>query len=157
MGGYAQNPELYIQKKYAGKQILPNNIILTDSKMQKIKALSGMEPKEQLVSFYEVYSGNTLEKYVYIDIHRVRSKNEAVLFAISPSGKIDEIEILSFKEPKEYKPQPSWLEQFTNKGLEQPLRYKYDIDGITGATLSGMAITDNTRKVLAIWKVSYNK
>ena len=79
-----------------------------------------------------------------------------VLYTITPEGKIDVIEVLAFNEPLEYMPEERWLKLFAGKQLNKdPIRLKRDIPNMTGATLTARAITDNTRKVLAMWQVLF--
>ncbi|MCM2316780.1 MAG: FMN-binding protein, partial [Thermoanaerobaculia bacterium] len=63
------------------------------------------------------------------------------------------IEILSFSEPEDYLPKPRWIDQLDGKKLDDELSLKRAIRPISGATLSGRAIVNASRKVLAIHRV----
>lgn len=155
---FSQSPQIILQKMYPGSNIKIKNIILNDDQIKKIKEISGIEQDEKMISFYLVQENGKTNYYAYIDVHRVRTKDEAVLFIIGKNAEIEKIKILSFREPNEYKPNEKWLQQFEGKSLSNSsFRYKYDIDGISGATFSGLAMSENARKVLAIWKVIYGK
>ena len=65
----------------------------------------------------------------------------------------DWIEILSFSEPEDYLPKPRWIDQLDGKKLDDELSLKRAIRPISGATLSGRAIVNASRKVLAIHRV----
>jgi hypothetical protein len=73
-----------------------------------------------------------------------------VMIVVTPDGRIDKIEILSFDEPPEYLPKPRWIEQFRNRRLDEDLSTKRAIRPLSGATLSGRAITNASRKILAL-------
>ncbi len=79
--------------------------------------------------------------YGLIDSHRVRTKNQALLFIFSPSGDIQSIEILAFFEPKEYQPKKSFLNSVKNLGQKMG----GEISMQTGATLTSYAV-DRARK-----------
>ena len=96
--------------------------------------------------------------YAYVDTHKVRTKTGTVLYAINQEGKLLAVEVLVFNEPLEYLPEKSWLRNFEGKRLgKDQLRFKKDIPNITGATITARAITDNTRKVLAMWQVLFGE
>jgi len=86
----------------------------------------------------------------------VRTKPEVVLYIITPEGRLDVVEVLAFQEPLEYMPDEEWLKVFKGKELAPgTIRHRRDIPNITGATITARAITDNARKVLAIWQVLF--
>ena len=58
-------------------------------------------------------------------------------------------------EPEEYLPRPSWYAQFIGKRLDDDLRLKRGIKGVTGATLTARATTDAARRLLALHAVAF--
>jgi hypothetical protein len=94
-------------------------------------------------------SGQTLGT-AYFDSHVVRTFPETVMIVISPAARIERIEVLSFSEPEEYLPRPAWLDQFDQRNLVPALSLKGEIHGLTGATLTARAITEASRRVLAL-------
>ena len=88
--------------------------------------------------------------FVYLDRHRVRTLPETVGIAVNGEGLLVDVTILHFAEPQTYKPRPTWLSQFNDTSAERLPRYKHDIDGMSGATLSGRAVTDACRRTLLI-------
>jgi Na+-translocating ferredoxin:NAD+ oxidoreductase RnfG subunit len=91
--------------------------------------------------------------YAYFDTHRVRTLPETVMVVVTSDGKIDRIEILSFDEPPEYLPKERWMDQFDGRRLDDDLSLKRKIRPLSGASLSARAITNASRKVLALHKV----
>lgn len=89
----------------------------------------------------------------YFDAHRVRTLPEVLMIVVGPEGRVRRIEILRFSEPPEYEAPRSWLEQFREKPLSDDLSLKGSIVNITGATLTSRAVTNATRRTLAIHSV----
>lgn len=151
-----KTPEQALKDAFPGAKIEVKNLILSKDQLEKIERLSGMKLGTRLVSWYIAKKGNSVIGYAYIDSHTVRTHPEVVLYTITPDGKIDLIEVLSFNEPLEYMPDENWLRLFRGKELTpESIRLRKDIPNMTGATLTSRAITDNTRKVLAMWKVIF--
>lgn len=145
------------ERIFPGAEIKVENIVLSEEQKAEAQKLSGVDLGTRLVSFYIAKKNNKIIGYAYIDSHIVRVQPETVLFVIDPEGAIESIEILHSDEPEEYRPGKDWLGIFKGKSLKKdPIRFRRDISGITGATVSARAITDNTRKVLAIWKVIFD-
>lgn len=139
-------------------EIEVKNIAITKSELKRIEKLARTKLDSRLVSFYIAKKNGEILGYAYVDVHRVRTKNESVLFVISPEGKIEVVEVLSFNEPLEYMADENWLELFKGKSLDKdPIRLKRDIPNMTGATLTARAIVRSARKALAIWQVVFKK
>lgn len=74
--------------------------------------------------------------------------------AISPEGKVMQIEILEYRE--HYGGQvrsPKWREQFQGKTADAPLKLNDDIYNISGATMSCRHVTEGVRRVLATYEL----
>lgn len=153
-----RDPDLALEEIFPKAKIEIKNIILTDDEVKSAEALSGIAPETRLASFYIARKRDEILGYAYIDFHIVRSNPEAVLYVINPKGEIEVVEILHSGEPPEYRANEGWLKGFKGKSLDtDPIRLRIDTPNITGATMSAKAITDNTRKVLALWKVVFEK
>jgi hypothetical protein len=103
----------------------------------------------QLVIRYAAANG----AYAYFDTHRVRTEPETLMVVIDSSGAISRIEILSFNEPTDYFPKRRWLDQFLGRKLDKDLSLKGAIRPISGASLTGAAIVNASRRILAIHQV----
>ncbi len=128
-------------------------LFLTEAERQAARAASAVEFDDELVVRYEGRSGGALAGWVYFDAHRVRTLPETLMIVVRPDGTIDRVEILSFSEPEDYLPKPRWLDQLGGKKLDDDLSVKRAIRPISGATLSGRAIVNASRKILAIHAV----
>ncbi len=151
-----KKPEQALSQIYPGSQIEVRNITLTKEQAEEVQRISGVKLETRLASWYIVKKGTQVVAYGYADIHRVRTHSEVVLYTITPDGRLDVVEVLAFHEPLEYMPETQWLKLFAGKQLSKdPIRLRKDIPNITGATLTARAITDNARKVLALWQVLF--
>lgn len=151
-----KRPEQALSQIYTGSQIEVRNITLTREQMEEVQRISGVKLESRIASWYIVKKGGQTIAYGYADIHRVRTHPEVVLYTITPDGRLDVVEVLAFYEPLEYMPEDQWLRLFAGKQLSKdPIRLRRDIPNITGATLTARAITDNARKVLAMWQILF--
>lgn len=148
-------PEEILKNIFPSAIIEIKDIILSEKEVKEVEKLSRVKLNTRFVTFYIVKENDRVVAYGYVDIHRVRTKPEAVLYVISPEGRIELIEILAFYEPLEYLPPKDWLKLFQGKDISTPLRVKKDIPNLTGATLTARAIAKNTKKVLALWEVLF--
>jgi len=151
-----RTPERALAELYPNARIEVINITLSREQQEEVQKLSGVRLDTRLVSWYLVKSGKEMLAYGYIDSHVVRTKPEVILYTITPDGKLDVVEVLAFLEPLEYMPHEEWLKIFKGRKLAPgTLRHKRDIPNITGSTITARAITDNARKVLALWQVLF--
>ncbi|HEX7190071.1 MAG TPA: FMN-binding protein [Thermoanaerobaculia bacterium] len=100
----------------------------------------------QLVIRYAGSNGS----FAYFDTHRVRTEPETVMVVVNAEGKIERVDILSFDEPTDYFPKRRWLDQLLGRKLDDDLSLNRAIRPISGASLTGRAIVNASRKVLAI-------
>lgn len=152
-----KKPEQALSQIYPGSQIEVRNITLSREQTEEVQRISGVKMESRLASWYLVRKDGRLVAYAYVDVHRVRTHPEVVLYTITPDGRLDVVEVLAFYEPLEYMPEEQWLKLFAGKHLSKdPIRLRRDIPNISGATLTARAITDNARKVLALWQVLFS-
>ncbi|HVG24601.1 MAG TPA: FMN-binding protein [Thermoanaerobaculia bacterium] len=118
---------------------------LTPEQLAAARKESGLEFADRMIVRYVGATG-----YAYFDTHRVRTLPETVMVLVTSEGKIERIEILSFDEPPDYVPKERWLDQFDGRKLDEDLSLKRKIRPLSGASLSARAITNASRKVLAL-------
>ena len=123
---------------------------LSDAQKKAVEEAAGSALPGKVIHRRKVTAGDTFVGWVYFDRHRVRTLPETVAVAIGPDGKVLRTEVLAFSEPQNYKPRAAWLRLFDQKGAKALPRYKHDIDGMTGATLTGRAVTDAVRRALVL-------
>lgn len=153
-----KKPERALSQIYKKAQIEVKEMVLSQEQIQEVQKLSGLKLDSRHVSWYIVKRGSQTVAYGFVDTHVVRTRTEVVLYTITPEGKLDVVEVLAFNEPLEYMPEDQWLKLFAGKQLSRDtLRLRRDIPNITGATLTARAITENARKVLALWQVLFGR
>ena len=74
------------------------------------------------------------------------------LVALDLNGVVLGIVILDYQEIRgKLIAKKRFLKQYIGKTIDNPLRLRKDIDGITGATISSRSLTDGVRKILHIY------
>jgi len=134
----------------AGTKIERQTHFLTPQQIASAKRESGVAFSDRMIVRYAGMAGGTVAGYAYFDTHRVRTVAETVMIVLSADGKIQKIDILSFDEPPEYLPKLRWLDQFRGRKLDDELSLERSIRPISGASLSGRAILNASRKILAL-------
>jgi hypothetical protein len=133
----------------SGVKVERQKFFLTPQQHDAARKESGVEFNDQLIIRYAGNDG----RFAYFDTHRVRTEPETVMVVVSKDGKVDRVEILSFDEPTDYFPKRRWIDQFLGRKLDPELSLDRAIRPISGASLTGRAIVNATRKVLALHKV----
>lgn len=136
---------------YKGCKSKKETVFLKNDEKVKVEELSNVDDVSALLIRFSI-DCNGIKKYAYVDSHIVRTMNETVLIEVE-NEKISKIDIVNFLEPQEYIPSQRWLKQFMKKELNNNLALSNGIDAISGATLSAVAVTNATRKILAVDKV----
>jgi hypothetical protein len=122
---------------------------LTAQQLAAAKSESGVDFDDQLIVRYAGSDG----RYAYFDTHRVRTMPETVMIVVKADGTIDRIDILSFDEPTDYFPKRRWIDQLRGRKLDRELALNRAIRPMSGASLTGRAIVNASRKVLALHHV----
>ncbi|HYM61563.1 MAG TPA: FMN-binding protein [Thermoanaerobaculia bacterium] len=134
----------------ASAKIVRQTFFLTPEQISAAKSESGVDFSDQLLIRYAATSGDKTLGYAYFDTHRVRTLPESVMIAVTADGRIDRVEILSFDEPSDYFPKRRWIDQLLGRKLDGDLSLNRAIRPISGASLTGRAIVNASRKVLAL-------
>lgn len=128
-------------------------VYLTEAEREEAERLSGGEVRRGVVHPYRVRCAGRAAGTAYFDVHRVRTLEETLMVALDAGGRVLRVEVLSFREPREYIPRPLWYRQFDGRALSPELDLERGIRGVTGATLTGRATTEAVRRVLALHRV----
>ncbi len=140
---------------FSGATFTRKEHFLTEAQGAKVKALSQREmPGLWWIAYEAVKDGKALG-VAFFDTHRVRTLNETAMVAISCEGKIIRVEIIQFHEPQEYLAKDAWKQQLNGHKLDDELSLKRAIRPLGGATLTANALTDASRRCLALWNVLY--
>jgi hypothetical protein len=133
-----------------GTKLVRQPLFLTAPQIAAATKASGVAFDDQLVVRYVGMNGNQIAGFAYFDSHRVRTLPETLMILLTPDGRISRVDVLSFSEPADYFPRERWLDQFRGAKLDDDLSLRKGIRPITGASLTGRAIVNASRKVLAI-------
>jgi len=128
-------------------------LYLSEDQAVRTAALAGAPVDSRVVPYYVGRADGGITGYAYFDTHLVRTLPETVMMVVEPGGAIRRIDILSFEEPPDYLPGDRWLQQFRGRELGPGLTLNQEIRALTGATLSSRAITQATRRVLALHRL----
>ena len=126
---------------------------LTKDQMKRASDLAGTPITSALVVRYTAECAGAYFGRAYTDTSRVRTHPETLFIALDAKGDVDRVEVLSFDEPLEYKPKPAWYATFAHAQLNDELQVKHQIPFVTGASLTGQATVQATRRMLAIERV----
>ena len=140
---------------FPGAQITRKEHFLTEAQAKQIQEQAGTALSGLWQVAYEAHKEGKLVGVAFFDTHRVRTLNETAMIAVSAEGKILRVEVVAFKEPEEYRAKEAWVHQLEGKGLDPELSLKRGIRPLAGATLTANALTDASRRGLALFLFLY--
>ena len=128
---------------------------LTDAQIERARALAGpgVEVEQGVVTYYVGHRSGRPAGVAYFDAHRVRTKAEAAMVVVTPDGRVERVDVLKFMEPPEYRAPERWVAQLEGRELDDALSTDGGIRNLAGATLTARALTNATRRVLALHAV----
>lgn len=116
-----------------------------------IKSRAGTRQRQDHQPIWRVESQGQFQGWFIVD--DVIGKHEYITYAaaISPSGEVLGIEVLSYRETHggEVR-EESWRANFKGKTLKDPFRLDEDVPNISGATLSCRNLLDGVKRLLVI-------
>ena len=127
--------------------------ILTEKQVEELERMGRAKLPRKVLTIHTAWKDETLLGYAHIDVHTVRTKPEALLVVLNPEAEVTNTKVLAFHEPLEFMPSDSWYRTFVGQGLGSDLRVGFDVDGVTGATLTTWATVDSVRRMLAFYNV----
>jgi Na+-translocating ferredoxin:NAD+ oxidoreductase RnfG subunit len=153
--------EHYLSMADAQKICFPNadkfetqQLRLSADQIRTIEQKSGVKVRKTEVRFTVAQkNGNTIGVLM---VDHVVGKHELIDYAvaISPEGKVLQVEILEYREHYGGEIRHAkWREQFKGKTAASKLKLNEDIYNISGATISCRNVTDGVRRVLATYEV----
>lgn len=138
-------------------RIEKKNILLNTAEAKAITQLANTKLNTKIYRVFRAYKEDTLLGYGVLVLHKVRSKDTAVLSIIALDGSLKALEIIAFNEPMEYLPSVHWTKVFKERKLNPRLALGKDIPSISGSTLSARATAVAARIALALFEVKYKK
>ena len=135
---------------YPDAEIRSEQIFLTSEQLRQAEEVANVGVTAALVARYVATRNGQVVGRAYVDTHIVRTKRESLLISLDANGRVIRIDVTAFQEPAEYLPSPLWLAQHEGHALSDDLQLHRAIRPIAGATLTAQAVTDSTRRILAI-------
>ena len=129
----------------AGVEPRRQTAFLTEEQAAAVQRAAGSPLPSKVITYY-----TGADRTVYFDTHLVRTLPETLMIAVTASGAIGRIEILSFSEPEDYLPRKGWMGQLEGKALDEDLSLRRGVRPISGATLTGRAVVEAARRILSI-------
>ena len=136
----------------------PQNVVrqkffLTPQQLADARHESGVDFGDALIVRYAATGSSTGGSFAYFDTHRVRTLPETIMVVVKADGSVERVDILSFDEPTDYFPKRRWVDQLLGRKLDRELALDRAVRPLSGASLTGRAIVNATRKVLALHHV----
>ena len=137
-------PECHVERR---------TVYISEQEQALARELARVDLDVRVVRPYVATRDGKLVGTAYFDNHRVRTKNEVVMFVVGPDDRLQRFELCSFAEPVEYVPRAAYYAQFQGKKLDDELDLRRGIRSVAGATLTARAGTDAARRTLALHAV----
>lgn len=129
-------------------------LYLDEGAAASVSEMAGSPLPSRIVTCYEARARDAAKAPVVgwacLDTHIVRTLPETLLVVVGADHRVRRVEVLAFKEPRDYLLPEQFLEQFEERPLDEELALKRGIRVVSGATLSSRAATRATRRVLAL-------
>jgi Na+-translocating ferredoxin:NAD+ oxidoreductase RnfG subunit len=125
----------------------------TAEQIRAIEKQSGVKVRARSARAWFAYEGDKLSGVMFVDY--VIGKHEFIdyVVAISPDGKVQQVEILEYRESYGGEIRGNkWRAQFRGKTASSPLRLNGDIYNISGATMSCRHVTEGVKRLLATFE-----
>jgi len=154
--------EDYLSIPQAQKVLFPNASVfldaainLSDAQVREIKKQAGVRQRSNTQQAWRAEKNGQLLGWFLVD--EVIGKHEFITYgaAISPTGEVLGIEVLSYRETRGGQVRSAeWRDHFKGKTLGNAFKLNKDIPNISGATLSCRNITDGVKRLLVIHKLA---
>jgi Na+-translocating ferredoxin:NAD+ oxidoreductase RnfG subunit len=164
-GSVAVAQEIYLKPTEAlkvifhdSKEVTAEKKTLSESQKAVLKKKLGEEVRKEVWNFYIARSGKRIDGYAVVDSETGKTEPITFMTAITPEGRVKEVEILVYREPigSEVHQKP-FLKQYEGKRSSDPIRIGQDIANISGATISSRAVSTGVKRGLALWEVFYGQ
>jgi len=130
-------------------------LALNSDQKRAVTQLAGPQPPHRSLRAWKAMRGNDVIGYVFVDEVLGRQDMITYAVAISASGKMTPIEVLSYRESHGGEIRgTAWRHQFDGRQGLDHLRFGTDIKNIAGATLSCEHVTQGVRWITALWQVT---
>lgn len=140
------------------REIVSEKKTLTPEQQRNLEGRLGTKLAKTEWNFYIARSNGRIDGYAVIDSEVGKTEPITFLTAITPEGRVKEVEILVYREPIGSEVhEKRFLRQYRGKKKSDPIRVGQDIANISGATLSARAVTNGVKRDLLLWELFYGK
>mgnify|MGYP006293063605 CR=1 FL=1 len=129
-------------------------LYLDEAQAKAVSRAAGSPLPSRVVTCYEAResgdAGAPVIGWACLDTHVVRTLPETLLVVVDAELEIRRVDVLAFKEPRDYLLPRRWLEQLRGQRLDEELALKRGLHAMSGATISARSATRAARRVLAL-------
>jgi Na+-translocating ferredoxin:NAD+ oxidoreductase RnfG subunit len=120
------------------------------------KAINLLPETQKKISFklsdntiYQVLKDNNVVSYAYLSKGFGKMNEFDYMIVFNKNLSIQKVKVLVYREEQGGEIGSSrWLKQFKGKSDPKKMKFGYDIQNISGATLSARSLTEDTKKVI---------
>jgi hypothetical protein len=132
-------------------RIEPRTVTLDEAGRARVAEQLGYGVRDRMVVLREAWRGDTLLGRALVLEELGKSLPFRFLVAITPDGKVDQVLLLNYREPRGYEiERDAFRVQYQGKALADPIRRGQDIRNVTGATISVDSLSRGVRRALAL-------
>lgn len=133
----------------AAQSVVTNWAVLQPEQVAEIEKATGLSKLSASFKYRSVVDATGGTHHATVLLEKGKHGTITFMVFVSPTLRVDQLVVLAMKEVRG-RPiaESSFTRQFAGKGLADPIRVDYDIEGITGATISSTAATIATRQAL---------
>lgn len=142
-----------LEETFPGAKIERLRLRLTRNEQDRLIDSTGSRDEGRLYTLYLARKGDQVVGMGLFDTRIVRTKGQTLFVALSPSGKVQRISVVSFFEPLEYLVPARWLALWRGRDRGRPNIPGKDLPGISGATLSTAAVSQTVRKTFYLFSL----
>lgn len=161
----AQAQTVYLKPAEALKQIfrasgevVSDRKTLTSEQKACAEKILGTKIQKTEWNFQVARSGPRIDGYAVIDNEIGKTEPITFLTAMTPEGRVKEVEILVYREPIGSEVhEKKYLKQYKGKSAMDPLKVGGDIANMSGATMSARSVALGVKRALAVWSCVYGK
>jgi FMN-binding domain len=139
-----------LEHAFPGQRVERRTIYLTDEQVSLVQNAARSRLPSPVVTVFEARGRNGPAGRAVLDTFVVRTMQATMLTVIAPDGTLRMSILLGFSEPPDYLPREGWLRMLEGRSLDDDLWPGRGVDAVTGATLTVQALTDATRRALAL-------
>lgn len=145
------DPDALVADAFPAGETRPVRLHLTDADRAALRARLGRPVPKADYDFVEVCEGGVVVGYVLVD--EQKGQHEPITFAVvlSPEAVVLRQEVVVYRERYGHEvTDPRFRAQFVGKTAADPLRPGRDVEVVSGATISSVAMATGVKRAAAL-------